>query len=95
MPIRFEWDPAKDESNADKHGVGFEEASTVFADPLSVTIGDSGHSRVEIRFVTIGLSVQNRLIVVIHTDRDESIRLISARVATPKERRGYEQKARE
>ncbi len=93
MPIRFEWDPAKDDSNSAKHGVRFEEASTVFADPLSVTIGDPDHSEAEFRFVTIGISVQNRLIVVIHTDRGDAIRLISARVATSKERRAYEQRA--
>lgn len=92
MPIRFEWDPAKDESNAAKHGIPFEEASTVFADPFAVTVGDPDHAGEEFRFVTIGLSVHNRLIVVIHTDRGDAVRLISARVATPKERRAYEQR---
>jgi uncharacterized DUF497 family protein len=91
MAIRFEWDPAKDASNIEKHGISFEEASTVFNDPLSVTIDDPDHSATESRFLTLGLSVQNRLIVVIHTDRAETIRLISARVATPRERRNYEQ----
>jgi len=91
MALRFEWDPSKDTSNTEKHGVGFEEASTVFSDPLSITIGDPDHSDEEFRFLTIGVSVQNRLIVVIHTDRSESIRLISARSATPRERRNYEQ----
>lgn len=90
MPTRFEWDPAKDEGNAAKHDVRFEEASTVFADPFSVTVGDPDHSKDEFRFVTIGVSVHNRLIVVIHTDRGDAIRLITARVATPKERRAYE-----
>jgi len=91
MALRFEWDPAKDRSNKEKHGVTFEEASTVFSDPLSITIDDPDHSRDESRFVTIGSSVQNRLVVVIHTDRGEVLRLISARVATPRERRNYEQ----
>ena len=91
MALSFEWDPSKDASNTEKHGVTFEEASTVFSDPLSVTIGDPDHSDEEFRFLTMGLSVQNRLLVVIHTDRSEAIRLISARSATPRERRNYEQ----
>jgi uncharacterized DUF497 family protein len=90
MALRFEWDPAKDASNHEKHGVSFDEASTVFSDPLSFTILDPDHSEDEFRFLTLGTSVQNRLIVVIHTDRAEAIRLISARVATPRERRNYE-----
>ena len=92
MPIRFEWDPAKDVANTEKHGVSFEEASTVFADPISVTIDDPDHSEAEFRFVTLGLSVHNRLLVVIHTDRGDAVRLISARVASPKERRDHEQR---
>lgn len=91
MALGFEWDPSKDASNTEKHGVTFEEASTVFSDPLSITIGDPDHSEEEFRFLTIGISVHNRIIVVIHTDRSESIRLISARSATPRERRYYEQ----
>lgn len=91
MELRFEWDAAKDALNREKHGVSFEEASTVFSDPLSITIDDPGHSAGEFRFVTLGVSVHNRLIVVIHTDRDETIRLISARIATPREHRNYEQ----
>jgi uncharacterized protein len=91
MAIRFEWDPTKEASNQEKHGVSFEEASTVFSDPLSITIDDPDHSGAEVRFLTMGVTVQNRLIVVIHTDRAETIRLISARAATPKERRYYEQ----
>ena len=91
MAIRFEWDPAKDVSNIEKHGISFEEAATIFGDPLSITIDDPDHSTTEIRLLTLGISVQNRLIVVIHTDRAETIRLISARIATPRERRNYEQ----
>jgi uncharacterized DUF497 family protein len=95
MELRFEWDAAKDALNREKHGVSFEEASTVFGDPLSVTIDDPDHSEDEFRFVTFGVSVHNRLIVVIHTDRDEIVRLISARIATPKERRTYERQENE
>ena len=91
MELRFEWDAAKDALNREKHGVSFEEASTVFSDPLSITVDDPDHSTGEFRFATLGVSVHNRLIVVIHTDRDETIRLISARIATPRERRNYEQ----
>lgn len=66
MGTRFEWDAAKDDANAKKHGVRFEEAMTVFADPLSMTIGDPDHSLGEYRFVTLGLSTGNRLLVVGH-----------------------------
>lgn len=92
MEIRFEWDPEKDAANQEKHGVSFEEGSTVFGDVLSITIDDPDHSKNEVRFLTLGYSVRNRLIVVTHTDRGEVIRLISARPATPKERRSYEQR---
>jgi uncharacterized protein len=91
MQLHFEWDAAKDALNREKHGVSFEEASTVFSDALSITIADPDHSEGEFRFATMGVSVHNRVIVVIHTDRDETIRLISARIATPRERRNYEQ----
>lgn len=91
MALFFEWDNRKAQSNKRKHGVTFGEASTVFGDPLSVTIPDPGHSAGEDRFVTIGLSVNNRLIVVVHTDRDDIIRVISARKATRHEREQYEQ----
>ncbi|MGH7216843.1 MAG: BrnT family toxin [Nitrospiraceae bacterium] len=91
MGLRFEWDPAKDAANQDKHGVSFEEASTVFGDPLATTVDDPDHSHDEARFLTLGFSVRNRLIVVVHVDRDDFMRLISARPATPNERRTYEQ----
>ena len=90
MAIFFEWDDRKAQSNKKKHGISFEEASTVFGDPLSVTIPDSGHSVEEDRFATIGLSTSDTLIVVVHTDRDDIIRIISARRATRHERRQYE-----
>jgi uncharacterized DUF497 family protein len=89
--IAFEWDPRKDTTNRRKHGVEFEEATTVFDDPLSVTIPDPDHDRDEHRFVIIGMSGERSLLVVIHTIRGERIRLISARLATKHERRKYEE----
>ena len=90
MALFFEWDNRKAQSNKRKHGITFEEASTVFGDPLSSTIPDPGHSVSEDRYVTLGLSVNNKLIVVVHTDRDDIIRIISARAATRYEREQYE-----
>lgn len=90
MALFFEWDNRKAQSNKKKHGITFEEASTVFGDPLSVTIPDPGHSAGEDRFVTLGLSVNNKLIIVVHTDRNDTIRIISARAATRYEREQYE-----
>lgn len=87
----LEWDPAKAASNRTKHGVDFHEAGTVFADPLSTTFPDPDHSLDEKRFLTIGISLSGRILVVAHTDRGAAIRLISARPATPSERRFYEQ----
>jgi hypothetical protein len=91
MAIRFEWDPVKAEANQRKHGIGFEEAATIFGDPMSLTIADQQHSEAEPRFITVGSSVRSRLLVVVHTDRDEAIRIISARVATRRERRAHEE----
>ena len=88
--LTFEWDPKKAESNIEKHGVSFEEASTVFRDPLSLTIDDPLHSTVEKRMVQIGISHKNRLLVVVHTERGDNIRIVSARNATKKERNNYE-----
>ena len=90
MSMRVEWDPEKAEANAEKHGVTFEDAVAVFIDPLSLTIPDPDHSFEEERFITMGLSATDRLLVVVHTERGEAIRLISAREATPRERRTYE-----
>jgi len=86
----FEWDDAKAESNERKHGVTFTEAMTVFADPLSVTGYDPGHADDEDRFLTMGLSVGGRLLVASHTDRGDVVRIISARKATRRERKDYE-----
>jgi len=86
----FDWDDRKARSNWAKHGVSFEEATTVFADPLAMTLDDPDHSIVEDRFITFGLSDFGRLLVVSHTDVEDVIRIISARTATPHERRAYE-----
>ncbi len=86
----FEWDPAKASANESKHGVTFEEAMTVFGDPLELTISDPDHSMEEFRFVSIGLSGAGQLLIVSYTQRDEVIRLISARLATARERKQYE-----
>jgi hypothetical protein len=86
----FEWDPQKAKSNLKKHGVSFEEASTAFQDILSLTIDDPLHSIDEERVVLIGMSNKNRLLVVVHTEREDNIRIISARKATKEERESYE-----
>ena len=88
--MNFEWDPAKAAANLEKHGVSLEAAATAFGDPLSITIGDPDHSYDEDRFVLIGQTSAGILVVVAHADRDETIRLISARMATKHERRDYE-----
>lgn len=89
--MRFEWDPVKAAANLEDHGVSFPEASTAFGDPLSITIADPDHSQDEQRFILLGLTFSGRLVVVVHTDRGEATRLISARLATRRERRTYEQ----
>ena len=88
--MRFEWDPSKAASNRAKHGVAFEEAATAFGDPLSLTIADPDHSEDEARFIVVGETSAERLVVVVHTDRDETIRIISARLASRRERSTYE-----
>lgn len=92
MSFTFEWDPNKARENERKHGVSFPDATTVFGDPLSLTVPDPGHSTGEARFLTIGMSHQQRLLVVAHADRDDGIRLINARAATRAERNAYEEK---
>jgi hypothetical protein len=91
MPLTFEWDRRKAGSNARKHGVSFEEASTVFGDQLSLTIPDPAHSEKEHRLVTIGRSHRGRFLVVVHTERGDNIRIISARLASRRERRNHEE----
>jgi hypothetical protein len=88
--MQFEWNPDKANSNLKKHGVSFNEASTVFNDPLSITFPDPDHSYGEERYVIIGLSSANRILIVPHTDRADRVRIISAREATRNERRFYE-----
>jgi uncharacterized DUF497 family protein len=88
--MRFEWDERKERANRKKHGVSFQEATTVFGDPLAATIPDPDHSRGEPRFVTIGYSASNRLLVVTHTEEGDNFRIISAREANPHERKTYE-----
>jgi uncharacterized protein len=88
--VEFDWDPDKERSNIEKHGVDFTEAATVFGDPLELTIPDPDHSTGEFRFLSLGHSVLNRILVVSYTEREDRIRIISARTASPKERRQYE-----
>ena len=89
--VRFEWNARKAAANLRKHGVSFKEASSVFYDPLSATGADPDHSLGEMRFVTFGLSSSGRLLVVAHADRDDVIRIITAREATRTDRKLYEE----
>ncbi len=88
--MKFEWDPVKSEANLKKHGISFHEASTVFGDPLALTFIDPDHSVGEQRFLTFGLSRMGQLLVVVHTERSKTTRIISARRATKQERKIYE-----
>ena len=89
--MKFEWDPKKATANLKKHGVSFQEAATVFGDPLAITFQDPDHSEVEERQMTFGQSLQKRLVVVSHTERKERTRIISARLMDRKERVIYEE----
>ena len=91
MTQRFEWDELKAVSNLRKHGVAFEEAASVFSDPLAYTVGDPDHSVGEQRLLTFGFSQSGRVLVVAHAERGRAIRTISARKATRHERGIYEQ----
>lgn len=91
MSLQFEWNPEKAQVNLKKHRVSFEEASTVFDDLLFVTFLDEEHSIYEERYITIGLSKMNHLLLIAHTDRKGKIRIISARKATGNEQRFYEE----
>lgn len=91
MKFRFEWDPGKAASNLSKHGITFEEAASVFSDPLAITFPDPHHSVGELRQLTFGMSYAERLLVVISTERPGGLRIISARKATRHERGIYEQ----
>jgi uncharacterized DUF497 family protein len=90
--VKFEWDPKKARANLAKHGVSFEDASTVFGDPLAGTIPDPLHSADEARSITVGHSATGNLVVVVHAERGERARIISARLATSAERKRYETK---
>lgn len=89
--MKFTWDPRKSEENLKKHHVDFREAATVFDDPLSTTFSDDDHSSSERRFLIIGMSALGRILVVSHTENSDTIRIISARIATRHERRFYEE----
>jgi hypothetical protein len=89
--MQLEWDEREAAANAKKHGVSFQQATTVFGDPLAVTFADPDHSAAEGRYVTFGLPGSSRLLVVAHTERGDRTRLISARPATRHERRIYEE----
>jgi uncharacterized DUF497 family protein len=91
MSLRFAWDARQADANLRKHGVSFAEAATAFEDPLSITVPDPDHSRGEERFILIGRSRQQHLVVVAHVERDETIRIISARPASRLERLTYEE----
>jgi uncharacterized DUF497 family protein len=90
--VTFEWDPRKAATNLRKHAVGFPEAVTVLLDALAWTFPDPDHSEAESRFVTIGLSARGRIIVLAHAERDDTIRIISARKATRREIDDYSEK---
>lgn len=89
--MNFEWDSSKARRNRQKHRVSFEEAATVFGDPLSLTYADPDHSATEQRFITVGLSNRNRVLIIAHTDVGDRIRIINARKTTQSERRHYEE----
>jgi len=88
--MQFEWDREKEKRNRRKHRVSFDEAVTVFYDPLSATFDDPDHSFGEHRLITIGFSSHDRLVVVSHTERGNAIRIVSARPATAQERKRHE-----
>lgn len=90
MGVTFEWDAKKERANFRKHGIDFTEAATVFSDPFSITIHDEPHSEQEERLLTIGNATSGRSVVA-HTEREYSVRIISARLATPNERKQYEE----
>ncbi|MBI4838730.1 MAG: BrnT family toxin [Nitrospirae bacterium] len=88
--MQFEWDPDKSEANLKKHGISFNDASTVFGDPLAITFNDPDHSIREHRFLTFGYSRKSQFLVVVHMERHGKTRIISARRATRQERKIYE-----
>ena len=91
MKPNFEWDPEKERKNIRKHEVSFDEASSIFDDPMFITVLDEEHSDDEERYITIGLSNKNRLLLIAHTERNDVIRIISARKVTKHEEKFYEE----
>jgi hypothetical protein len=91
MSLQFEWDDTKARQNQAKHKISFEEAKTIFSDPFLVTYPDDTHSEHEDRFISIGQSTRGRFLLVIHTDRDDRVRIISSRKATAAEQDVYDQ----
>jgi uncharacterized protein len=91
MGLLFRWDPVKARSNLRRHRISFERAAEIFGDPLLLTVPDVRHSRDEPRLFSIGRTADNALLVVSHTESSDMIRIISARKATPRERKTYEQ----
>ncbi len=91
--MEFEWNPNKAALNFEKHGISFQEAATTFKDPLSVTFPDPDHSIGESRYIIIGISRFGQILVVAHTDREDKIRIITARKATRQERKFYEEES--
>ena len=85
----YEWDSKKAQANRLKHGVSFEEAASVFLDPRALTFGDPDHPNAEPREITIGISSRGRVLFLSHCERGDGIRIVSARKATPKERKQY------
>jgi uncharacterized DUF497 family protein len=92
VELTFEWHEEKAKANLRKHGVSFEEAKTAFNDPLAITFPDPGHSESENRYLSVGCSARGRILLVVHTEREANIRIISCRKAMPGERRIYEQR---
>ena len=92
MGLSFKWDLQKAETNFRKHGVTFDEAATVFSDPFARIRDDPDHSETEERDIIIGMSKKARIVVVVYTERNETIRIISVRLATKNERNSYEEK---
>lgn len=91
MKLTFEWHAAKAKANIKKHNVSFDEAKTIFGDPFLLTFPDEEHSESEVRFINIGRTPKGKVLVVIHTEREGSIRIISSRTATASERNSYEE----
>jgi uncharacterized protein len=89
--MKIEWDPKKAKSNLEKHGVSFEEAATAMSDPMAATGVDPDHSLTEERYITFGVSEKDRLVVVSHTEKGQTIRIISARKANKGEQKLYEE----